>query len=130
MSHALTPWMIAHLAAAVAAMALGAAVFLRRKGSASHRRLGRAWAVLMLIVIGSSFLIRTNGHFSWLHLLSVGSLVALVLAVYHARNHNLHAHRSTMLGLYVGGLVIAGIFTLLPSRVLGWHLWNALGWLS
>ena len=40
MTHAFTPSILIHLGAALAAPALGIAVFLRRKGSFDHRVLG------------------------------------------------------------------------------------------
>jgi len=43
----------------------------------------------------------------------------LPLGIYFARQHNVVGHRKTMLGLFFGALVIAGAFTLLPSRILG-----------
>lgn len=48
-------------------------------------------------------------------------------AVYFVRKGDIRAHRYTMLGLYAGGLVLAGMFTLLPSRLLGSYLWQVLG---
>lgn len=119
-----TPVILIHTSAALAALVLGFAVFLRRKGTSGHRRLGRAWALLMLVVIVSSFAIRGSGSFSWLHGLSVGSLIVLVMAIYHARRGNWRAHRGSMTGLFVGGLIIAGLFTLLPSRLLGELVWH------
>lgn len=126
----LTPAILVHTIAAVAALVLGALMFLRPKGSGAHRSLGRTWALLMLVIIFSSFFIRTSGSFSWIHLLSIGSLVALVLAVRHARRRNVAAHRRIMIGLYAGGLITAGFFTLLPSRLLGEQLWRMMGWLG
>ena len=35
-----------------------------------------------------------------------------------ARAHRVKAHRNTMLGLFFGALVIAGVFTLWPGRVM------------
>lgn len=121
-----TPIILAHTVAAFAALGVGLVVFLRRKGTPGHRRLGRAWAVLMLIVLLSSFGIRTSGSFSWLHLLSVGSLLVLAAAIYHAVRGNVRTHRRMMTGLFAGGLVIAGMFTLLPSRLLGDWLWHSI----
>lgn len=113
-----------HTVTAIAALVIGAVVFLGRKGSPRHRMLGRTWALLMLVVILSSFFIKMSGSFSWIHALSVGSLVALALAVYHIRKGNVKAHRHAVIGLYSGGLVLAGVFTLLPSRLLGSYLWR------
>ena len=44
---------------------------------------------------------------------------AIHLGVYRARTHDVKGHRGTMIGLFTGGLVIAGLFTLIPGRVLG-----------
>jgi uncharacterized membrane protein len=75
-----------------------------------------------LFVALSSFLIHELGqwgNFSLIHLLSVFSLAMLPLGIYFARQHNAVGHRKTMLGLFFGALLIAGAFTLLPSRMLG-----------
>ena len=76
----------------------------------------------MLLVAVSSFSIhelRQWGSFSLIHLLSIFTLGMLPLALYFARQHKVVSHRNTMLGLFVGALVVAGAFTLLPGRILG-----------
>ncbi len=47
MNHEFTPVILIHLGAAFAALVLGSAVFLRRKGTPVHRLLGRAWVGLI-----------------------------------------------------------------------------------
>ena len=42
----------------------------------------------------------------------------LPLGVVHARRHRVKQHRATMIGLFVGALIVAGIFTLLPGRIM------------
>jgi len=42
----------------------------------------------------------------------------LPIAVLHARRHRVAAHRTAMMSLFIGALVIAGAFTLLPGRVM------------
>jgi uncharacterized membrane protein len=42
----------------------------------------------------------------------------LVLAVLHARRHNVSAHKKAMTTIFFGALVIAGLFTLLPGRIM------------
>jgi uncharacterized membrane protein len=42
-------------------------------------------------------------------------------AYFAARRHDIKAHKSAMIGLYVGGLIIAGGFALMPGRLL--HSW-------
>jgi uncharacterized membrane protein len=41
-----------------------------------------------------------------------------VLAVLHARRHNVSAHRKAMMSIFFGALVVAGLFTLLPGRIM------------
>ena len=111
---------ILHLAAALAALALGAAILVRRKGTPSHKALGRVWVGLMASVALSSFWIfelRRGAGPSWIHLLSVWTLVALAGALYAIRRGNVPAHRRFMIGTFVG-LAGAGGFALAPGRVL------------
>lgn len=121
-----TPVILAHTAAAVAALAFGAAIFLRRKGSITHRLLGRGWVALMLVTALSSFWIRSTGGFSWIHGLSVIAVAALAGAVVYAMRGNIKRHQIVMKALY-GSLLVAGLFTLVPHRLLGRMLWPALG---
>lgn len=108
-----------HLACALIALPLGAVVLWRPKGTATHKLLGRVWVVLMLVIAISSYWLRTlNGGFSFIHLLSVLTLVAIPLGIYEARRGNIRAHVSRMRGVYIG-LVIAGVFAMMPNRTLG-----------
>jgi uncharacterized membrane protein len=116
----------AHAALAGAALVVGGTVLARRKGTASHRVLGWTWVVLMAAVASSSFAIRFNG-FSWIHGLSVYTLFALVFGVANARRRNIKAHRTTMISIFVGALLITGLFTLLPQRLIGQAVWGVLG---
>ncbi|HXE68328.1 MAG TPA: DUF2306 domain-containing protein [Hyphomicrobiaceae bacterium] len=111
-----------HAFAALSAFLLGVVQLARVKGTRTHRALGYTWVGLMVFVAASSMLIhelRQWGNFSLIHLLSVFTLAMLPLGIYFARRHNVVGHRKTMLGLFFGALVIAGAFTLLPSRILG-----------
>jgi len=121
-----TPVIAAHAALAGAALVVGGTVLARRKGTASHRVLGWTWVVLMAAVASSSFAIRYNG-FSWIHGLSVFTLFALVFGVADARRRNIKAHRTTMISIFVGALLITGLFTLLPQRLIGQALRGVLG---
>ncbi len=115
------PLIAAHAMTAMAAFGLGAAQLLCRKGTTSHRMLGWLWIVLMVFIAAGSFgihTIRQFGPFSWIHGLSLFALVMLVVGVAHARAGRIEAHRWTMIGLFVGALVIAGAFTLAPGRVM------------
>ncbi|TPL53073.1 DUF2306 domain-containing protein [Mesorhizobium sp. B2-4-2] len=112
------PW---HALAAFAALAIGGVQLALPKGTLRHRAMGYLWAALMLAVAISSFWIqqiRLIGPFSPIHLLSILVLVTVPLAVWHARNHRVAKHRKAMIALYVFALVGAGVFTLLPGRVM------------
>jgi len=115
------PLIAAHAAAAGTALVLGIAQLARRKGTRVHRAIGWFWVALMVFIAGGSFAIhnlRQLGPFSWIHALSVFTLVMLGLGVAHARAGRIEAHRWTMIGLFAGALVTAGLFTLVPGRVM------------
>jgi uncharacterized membrane protein len=122
-----TPIILAHTFAALAAVGLGAAMFLARKGTFLHRVAGRSWVVLMLAVAITSFWIKSSGSFSWIHLLSVAVPLLLAAGVYFAITGNLVRHQRMMVGIYAGALGVAGIFTLLPYRLLGRLVWSTVG---
>jgi len=110
-----------HAFAAMAAFALGLAQFAAPKGTLPHRTIGWIWVGLMVIVAASSFWIhqiRLFGPFSPIHLLSIFTLIMLPLAVWRARRHRVADHRRIMTMTFIGALVIAGLFTLLPGRIM------------
>ncbi|HZD25811.1 MAG TPA: DUF2306 domain-containing protein [Alphaproteobacteria bacterium] len=110
-----------HAFSAMAAFALGVVQVAAPKGALPHRSMGFLWAGLMLLVAGSSFFIheiRLWGEWSPIQLLSILTLAAVPAAVWAAHRHRVARHRSAMLGLFLGALVIAGIFTLLPGRIM------------
>jgi uncharacterized membrane protein len=115
------PFTIAlHLFAAAAALCLGAVVLVRRKGTPSHKALGRLWVALMTVVALSSFWIyeiRKGAGPSWIHLLSVWTLVSLACALYFIRRGQVRAHRGFMIGTFLG-LAGAGLGALAPGRAL------------
>ncbi|BAM90008.1 hypothetical protein S58_40220 [Bradyrhizobium oligotrophicum S58] len=115
------PAILLHALAAMAAFALGLVQFAAPKGTLPHRTLGWIWVALMVAVAASSFWIHTIrlvGPWSPIHLLSIYTLAVLPLAVWAARRHRIAAHRRAMIMLFSGALVIAGLFTLLPGRIM------------
>ncbi|MBR0828149.1 DUF2306 domain-containing protein [Bradyrhizobium manausense] len=110
-----------HASAAMGAFILGLVQFAAPKGTLPHRTIGWIWVALMLLVAVSSFWIHTIrlvGPFSPIHLLSILTLVVLPLAVWRAHTHRVADHRRMMIFLFAGALVIAGVLTLLPGRVM------------
>ena len=123
------PLIFFHLVTAVAALLLGLVLLLRRKGTRSHRVLGWTWVALMASTALATLFIRDDGlpnlaGYTPIHLLTVLVAVMLPLGITHARRGRIGGHRKTMLGLYLGACVIAGLFTLLPGRFLGNLLWG------
>jgi uncharacterized membrane protein len=110
-----------HTVSAILAFMLGGAILFRRKGDHMHRLGGRIWVGLMVVVCVSSFFIheiRLVGIWSPIHLLSVGTLVALSRGVYLARSRRIDGHLRTMQATYFGALIVAGYFTFLPGRIM------------
>ena len=110
-----------HAFAAMAAFALGAVQLAAPKGTLPHRSMGWIWVVLMATVCLSSFFIhalRLWGAWSPIHLLSIFTLIVLPFAVWQAHRHNVPRHRKAMIGLFSGALVVAGIFTFWPGRIM------------
>jgi len=109
-----------HLAATILALGLGIAMLVRRKGTGSHRLLGWIWVGLMLTAAVSSFWVTgMRGGYSAIHVLSLLVLILVPLSVLAIRRGKVGTHRRAMIGLFFGALVIPGLFTLLPGRVLG-----------
>ena len=111
---------VAHLATVLAALPLGISQLLLPKGTLRHRIVGYIWIVLMVTTAIVSFAVHTiNGGLSPIHLFSVLTLVSAPGIVLAARKGQVDHHRNAVLGLMLGGLVIAGLFTFIPGRALG-----------
>src|SRR6201996_457756 len=105
----------------MAAFALGVVQLAAPKGTLPHRALGWIWVALMMVVALSSFWIhqiRLVGPFSPIHLLSIFTLVIVPIGVWRAHRHDVSGHSKTMVLTFAGALVIAGLFTLLPGRIM------------
>ncbi len=110
-----------HVATVIPAAILGAVLLARPKGTRMHRTLGKIWLALMVVTASSTFFIheiRLVGGFSPIHLLSIYVLFASWQAIAAARRHAIAAHRGHVAGMYLGGIVVAGLFTLLPGRLM------------
>ena len=113
-------WAVAiHLLTVIPALPLGAWVIFSKKGDALHRMLGKIWAVLMLVTSIDSFWIRdVTGHIGPIHIFSIVTLISLPMGIYAIRKGNVEGHRRAMRGTFIG-LCVAGLFALMPSRMLG-----------
>ncbi len=109
-----------HVAAVTLALVIGGVLLTGLKGDTKHRIMGWTWVIAMAAAAISSLFIHSirPGHFSFLHLFAGWTLVALPFGVAMARKHKVRIHGRTMTGLFVGGLVIAGITAFLPGRLM------------
>jgi uncharacterized membrane protein len=108
-----------HLVTVLPAAALGTYLLLARKGSPTHRQLGKAYMILMgftsvwTLFLPAEFGPRLWNHFGMLHLLSVLTAWTVPTAWRAARRGDIRGHRSAMVQLYVGGILVAGTFAVL-----------------
>jgi uncharacterized membrane protein len=111
-----------HVATVLPAALIGACLLANPKGTPLHRRLGRIWFALMVATALSSFFIQGINvlwGFSPIHLLSAFVLSAAWQAYQAARRGDIKAHRAGVVAMYAGGIGGAGLFTLLPNRIMG-----------
>jgi uncharacterized membrane protein len=123
------PAILVHFTTVVPAFAIGTwLIFFSEKGAPVHRLLGKVYLALMSVTAASTVFIRAFSdsvslevgplRFGLLHLfipLTVWSVWTTLRAV---RAGNIAAHQGSMRGLYFGGLVIAGLLTFLPGRIM------------
>ncbi len=114
-----------HLATVLPAFAIGTwQIFFSTKGAPFHRALGYTYMALMIVTAIAALFIHAvmpNGPFwgfSPIHLFVPLTLFSVFGAVHGARTGNVALHRRSMIGLYVGGILIAGALTFLPGRVM------------
>lgn len=121
------PLAYAHLATVLPAFAIGTYLMMARKGSTRHRMLGKLYMSLMLLTAVVTLFMPAQvgpkllGHFGFIHAFSASVFVTVPRAYLAARRHDRRAHLGNMVGLYVGGLLIAGAFAFAPGRLL--NLW-------
>ena len=80
MPHDFIGWL--HTRAAIIALITGSMILYRMKGDLRHRRTGRVYAIAMLIICATSFLIfRVHGGLGFLHIFAFISTVTLLLGM-------------------------------------------------
>lgn len=119
----ISPILQAHIAGAISSFLIGTVLMLGVKGRTFHRVLGYTWVATMTVTAVSSFFITgLNGDsYSLIHLLSGWTVILLPMAIAAARRHEIAKHRKEMTSMFFGGMLIAGLFSFLPGRMM-WHL--------
>ena len=116
-----------HTAAAVAALALGAAVLLRGKGTGSHRRLGWTYLIAMVLLNVTALAIyRLTGSFGPFHVAAILSLASVTAGVIPAVRRKpavtwVEHHYWWMTYSYLG--LIAAAVAEVMTRVPGVRFW-------
>ena len=115
----------AHATLALLAVPLGLYILPTKKGTKQHRILGRIWVTFLIIVSLTAIFIQTinPGQYSWIHLLIPFTLVSLIYSIWNIKKYKKtkierykYSHMYSMIGVYVGALLIAGAVTLMPGR--------------
>jgi uncharacterized membrane protein len=117
-----------HLATVVPAFLVGTYILLNQKGTPTHRALGKLFMILMVSTAFISLFMsdgggtRILGHFGFNHLFVIPVAVFIPRAYFAARRGDIRTHKNSVIGVYVGALLIAGAVAILtPGRLLhGW----------
>ena len=114
-----------HATFALFAVPLGLYILLTKKGTKQHKMLGRIWVIFLIIVSLTAIFIQAinPGQYSWIHLLIPFTLVSLIYSIWNIKKYKKtkierykYSHMYSMIGVYVGALLTAGAFTLMPGR--------------
>ncbi len=113
-----------HLATILPAFLIATYLLINRKGSPLHKALGKTYMGLMLFTamvtlfmpaqVGTAFF----SHFGFIHIFSFSVFFTVPMAYFAARTGKLKLHIGNMIGLYMGGILIAGAFAFSPGRLL------------
>lgn len=135
----MSPVIAVHLTASIIALVTGPLVIFARLGSKKmpriHRAFGYGWASMMILSAISALFIRDYGlpnvfGYTPIHLLVPFTAYSLYKAFKALLLKDIVNHKKTMVRLYWGACVGAGIFTLLPNRYLGNIVWTSLGFIA
>ena len=114
-----------HVLTVVPAFFLGTwLIFLSTKGARRHRAIGYVYLALMTITAIAALFIHQIAAldifygFGPIHIFSLVTLSGVVGALRGAWSHDIALHKRSMLGVYIGGLLIAGSFAFLPGRIM------------
>lgn len=108
-----------HLVTVIPAVPLGAYLLLAPKGTRLHKRLGKLWVGLMITTAIAITFVRGGTDFSWIHIFVPYTLIGAWKVVQTARAGDITGHRKHITGMYLFALVVPGLFSFLPDRMMG-----------
>lgn len=104
-----------HVATVLPCVPLGLYLLLATKGTRMHKQLGKLWVALMVVTATSTLFIRDGMELSWIHIFVPVTYRAAWLIVRKARQGNIKGHRNEIVGLYLGALMIPGVWAFLDK---------------
>ena len=109
-----------HLAVVLPALVVGIVMWRRKKGTPSHKYIGRVFVLLMLAAAISALFIRqiNSGSFSFIHLFVPLTFFGAFNAVYYIRKRDIKRHVKAVKGMFWGALLIPGILSFFPGRTM------------
>lgn len=115
-----------HVVGAVSSFGIGVFLLLAPKGFRLHKTFGWLWVVCMSVTAFSSFFLTglMGSSYSPIHALSAWTMIGLPFGVAAIRRKQVERHRKAMTGMFLGAMVIAGLFAFLPGRLM-WHIFFA-----
>lgn len=118
-----SPVIVVHTLCAFAALFVGLGIWRARKGTKTHKLLGRSFVVLMALTAFSAIFIRliNKGSFSFIHLFVPLTFFAIWQAIYYVRKGDITRHKRAVKGMFFGALLIPGALSFLPGRLM-WHV--------
>lgn len=118
-----------HLATILPAFAIGTwLLFASDKGSRQHRAAGKLYLCLMAVTAVAACFIRTPGglpaidagplRLGPIHLFVPLTAWGIYRALSGVRRGNIAQHRAAMRRMYAGAILIAGILSFMPGRIM------------
>lgn len=113
-----------HVATVAPAFLIGTwLIFFSTKGAPWHRTLGKIYLALMVITAIAAIFIKavvgpTFMGFGLIHLFVLLTLSGVYNAIQGVRTGDIRRHKSAMIGVYAGAILVAGAFTFLPGRIM------------
>ncbi len=117
-----------HAFAAIAAFFLGIVQLSAPKGTLPHKSLGAVWVGLMIVVtLSSAFIVNPTkpgdpfwARFSYIHIFTIVTAAGIVGGLHYLSRGGaeLKRHKGPFIGIFIGGLVVAGALAFIPGRIM------------
>lgn len=108
-----------HVTTVLPCVPLGLYLLLAPKGTPRHKQLGKLWVALMVVTATSTLFIHDGMRLTWIHIFVPLTYRASWLIITSARKGDMVKHRKEIVSLFLGALMIPGVFAFaLPGRLM------------